>query len=89
MCLEVALKCYMYNAECKEFLSRTISKFLLYWSEFHHELTLNINGPYTYSKTWQLNNTENVRLLEKRKVELKPDIDKLKTVFLFIVTFSL
>lgn len=82
MCLEVALKCYIYNTECKEFLSKTISKFLLYWSEFHNELTLNINGPFTFSKTWQVHNAESVSLLQKKKLELKPNIDSLRNVYL-------
>ena len=78
--LDIALKCYIYNAECKEFLSRTMSKFLLYWSEFHHELTFNINGPYTFSKSWQVNNAENISLLETKNLELKPEIENLKNV---------
>jgi hypothetical protein len=80
MCLEVALKCYVYNTECKEFLSKIISNFLLYWSEFHYELTLNINGPFTYSKTWHINNSENVKSLDKTKLDLKSRINSLKNV---------
>lgn len=80
MSIEVAIKCYLYNAECKEFLSKIISKFLLYWSEFHRELNLNIHGPYTYSKTWQVRNAENATTLDKIKIELGMKIKTLREI---------
>jgi hypothetical protein len=78
--LEIAMKCFIYNTECREFLSKIISNFLLYWSEFHSELALSINGPYRYSQTWQFHNAENVKSLEKFKSDLKPNIDSLRNV---------
>ena len=89
--LDVALKSYIYNSECKDFLSKTISKFLLDWSEFNHEVTCNTIGPYSFSKTWQVNSAENLDILEKCKPEFLSETEKLKNVkiYLFIIGRSI